>query len=144
MFYKFFILNYANPVVSLKCRILICFVYLAENYLLAFCVGDRKSEMLHLLNVLDVRRISSLEYLSVIFKTLGKSSLENLAMESILSLKSGGMYVFHVDSAGVRHFHIFFVTHLKYNFFQCVKMFQPCNLNFFIFSPFICLFGASS
>ncbi|CAA6658305.1 unnamed protein product [Spirodela intermedia] len=45
--------------------------------------------LLHLLNVLDMRRISSLEYLSVIFKTLGKSSLENLAMESILALKSG-------------------------------------------------------
>ncbi|CAA7394501.1 unnamed protein product [Spirodela intermedia] len=62
---------------------------IAENYLLAFCVGDRKKEMLHLLNVLDMRRISSLEYLSVIFKTLGKSSLENLAVESILALKSG-------------------------------------------------------
>ncbi|XP_078437473.1 pentatricopeptide repeat-containing protein At4g04790, mitochondrial-like [Wolffia australiana] len=62
---------------------------IAENYLLAFCVGDRKEEMLQLLNFLDVRHVSSMEYLSVIFQTLGKLSLENLAMDSFSSLKGG-------------------------------------------------------
>ena len=73
------------------------FISLAENYLLAFCVGDRKEEMLQLLSVLDVKHISSLEYLSVVFLTLGRSSLEKLATDSFLALRNGGMYERCVD-----------------------------------------------
>ncbi|KAF8016362.1 hypothetical protein BT93_H1769 [Corymbia citriodora subsp. variegata] len=59
---------------------------LAGNYLLALCESDRE-ELLHFLQVIDIRNISSLDCLTSIFTSLGKSKLDVLAEQFLLSLK---------------------------------------------------------
>ncbi|KAL9236357.1 hypothetical protein vseg_011038 [Gypsophila vaccaria] len=59
---------------------------LHENYLLAMCERDRK-ELLELLDVIDITRVSSVENAMVIFRSLGRMSLEAFAELFILVLK---------------------------------------------------------
>ncbi|XP_020103788.1 pentatricopeptide repeat-containing protein At4g04790, mitochondrial-like isoform X2 [Ananas comosus] len=60
---------------------------LAESYLLAFCESDRKTELLQFLEVLGIKKISSLKYVKSIFKSLGRLKLESFAERSLLELK---------------------------------------------------------
>ncbi|KAF5199267.1 Pentatricopeptide repeat-containing protein [Thalictrum thalictroides] len=61
--------------------------HLAENYLLALCETDRE-ELLQLLEVVDITKLSSLDYVSSIFKSIGRVSLEEVAEKFILALKT--------------------------------------------------------
>ncbi|XP_020269191.1 pentatricopeptide repeat-containing protein At4g21880, mitochondrial-like isoform X1 [Asparagus officinalis] len=61
---------------------------LAVSYLLAFCDTDRKDELLQLLEVVDILSISSLKYLSSIFRSLGRLQCEKLMKKFILALKT--------------------------------------------------------
>ncbi|OVA11163.1 Pentatricopeptide repeat [Macleaya cordata] len=61
---------------------------LAESYLLALCESDRNEELMKLLDVIDVTKVSSVDYLSNIFKSLGRRKLENFAEKFILALKA--------------------------------------------------------
>lgn len=63
---------------------------LAESYLLAFCDSDRKEELLQLLEVLDIRKISSLDHVATMFKSLGRLQLQKFAEKFILELKTSG------------------------------------------------------
>uniref|UniRef100_A0A6V7QU75 PROP1-like PPR domain-containing protein n=1 Tax=Ananas comosus var. bracteatus TaxID=296719 RepID=A0A6V7QU75_ANACO len=60
---------------------------LAESYLLAFCESDRKTELLQFLEVLGIKKISSLKYVKSIFKSLGRLKLESFAERFLLELK---------------------------------------------------------
>ncbi|KAK9673981.1 hypothetical protein RND81_12G203000 [Saponaria officinalis] len=59
---------------------------LHENYLLALCERDRK-ELLELLDVIDITRVSSVSNVNIIFRSLGRLSLEAFAELFILVLK---------------------------------------------------------
>ncbi|XP_026392488.1 pentatricopeptide repeat-containing protein At4g04790, mitochondrial-like isoform X1 [Papaver somniferum] len=61
---------------------------LTENYLLALCERDRDEELVKLLSVIDVTKVSSQDYLSNIFESLGKRELKNFAEKFILALKA--------------------------------------------------------
>nr|UPT48575.1 pentatricopeptide repeat protein AaPPR351 [Agave angustifolia] len=63
---------------------------LAVSYLLAFCDSDRKEELLQLLEVVDITRISSSKYLSSIFKSLGRLQFKNFTEKFIFVLKTPG------------------------------------------------------
>ncbi|XP_010906370.1 pentatricopeptide repeat-containing protein At4g21880, mitochondrial isoform X2 [Elaeis guineensis] len=63
---------------------------LAESYLLAFCESDRKEELLKLLEVLDISKISSFNHVATIFKSLGRTQLQKFAEKFILELKTTG------------------------------------------------------
>ncbi|KAM7261664.1 hypothetical protein ACFE04_020741 [Oxalis oulophora] len=60
---------------------------LLVNYLLAFCDSDQKAELLQLLNVVDITRISS-SCSASIFKALGRLSLDSFAEKFIFALKT--------------------------------------------------------
>ncbi|XP_058072693.1 pentatricopeptide repeat-containing protein At4g04790, mitochondrial-like isoform X2 [Magnolia sinica] len=59
---------------------------LAVSYLLALCETD-KEELLQLLEVVDMTKISSMEYVTTIFKSLGRLLLENFAEKFFLAFK---------------------------------------------------------
>ncbi|XP_021758797.1 pentatricopeptide repeat-containing protein At4g21880, mitochondrial-like [Chenopodium quinoa] len=63
---------------------------LHENYLLALCERDKKEELLHLLDVIDITRVSSLDNVACIFRSLGRLSLEAFAELFVLVLKDCG------------------------------------------------------
>ncbi|XP_077219866.1 pentatricopeptide repeat-containing protein At4g04790, mitochondrial-like [Tasmannia lanceolata] len=71
---------------------------LAESYLLALCENDREKELLQLLGVVDITRISSVEHLSTIFESLGRLLLENLAEEFILALRTSEAWAEDISS----------------------------------------------
>ncbi|KAM7261953.1 hypothetical protein ACFE04_021030 [Oxalis oulophora] len=60
---------------------------LLVNYLLPFCESDWKAELLQLLNVVDITRVSS-SCSSSIFKALGRLSLDSFAEKFIFALKT--------------------------------------------------------
>uniref|UniRef100_A0A803LYK2 PROP1-like PPR domain-containing protein n=1 Tax=Chenopodium quinoa TaxID=63459 RepID=A0A803LYK2_CHEQI len=62
---------------------------LHENYLLALCERD-KEELLHLLDIIDITRVSSLDNVACIFRSLGRLSLEAFAELFLLVLKDCG------------------------------------------------------
>ena len=64
---------------------------LTESYLLAFCESDRKEELLKLLEVLDISKISSFNHVATIFKSLGRTQLQKFAEKFILELKTTGI-----------------------------------------------------
>lgn len=66
---------------------LTCCFFLTESYLLAFCESDRKTELLQFLEVLGIKKISSLKYVKSIFKSLGRLKLESFAERFLLELK---------------------------------------------------------
>lgn len=59
-----------------------------ENYLLALCESDRKIDILQLLETIDIRKISLLDHLASIFKSLGRLLLESDAEKYILAFKT--------------------------------------------------------
>ncbi|XP_059659603.1 pentatricopeptide repeat-containing protein At4g04790, mitochondrial-like isoform X2 [Cornus florida] len=59
-----------------------------ENYLLALCESDRKKELLLLLDIVDITRISSPDHVATIFKSLGRLLLEPYAEKFILAFKT--------------------------------------------------------
>ncbi|CAO2835964.1 unnamed protein product [Amaranthus hypochondriacus] len=59
---------------------------LHENYLLALCEKNRKKEVLHVLEIIDITRVSSL-YIAGIFQSLGRLSMEASAEKFFLILK---------------------------------------------------------
>lgn len=61
---------------------------LAENYLLALCENNMEKELLQLLEVVDIVKISSMEYLTTVFKALGRLLLENILDKFILEFKT--------------------------------------------------------
>ncbi|URD71932.1 Pentatricopeptide repeat-containing protein [Musa troglodytarum] len=62
----------------------------AEGYLLAFCESDRKEELLRLLEVMDIWKVSSPKYIKSVFQSLGRLQLEALTEKIILQLKTAG------------------------------------------------------
>lgn len=63
------------------------------NYLLALCESDRKKDLLQLLEIVDVTKISPPFYVANIFKSLGRLMLESLAENLLLEFKICGMFV---------------------------------------------------
>lgn len=66
--------------------------WIAENYLLALCESDRKTDILQLLETIDIRKISLLDHLASIFKSLGRLLLESDAEKYILAFKTSGIF----------------------------------------------------
>ncbi|XVF77629.1 hypothetical protein PTKIN_Ptkin14bG0061600 [Pterospermum kingtungense] len=60
---------------------------LKENYLLALFESDRKNDLMQLLEIIDLTRISSVNLVAKIFQALGRLSLEPFAEKFILALK---------------------------------------------------------
>ncbi|XXG82968.1 hypothetical protein AAC387_Pa10g0838 [Persea americana] len=60
---------------------------LAENYLLALCKHDMQKEILQLLELVDVTKISSMKFLTDIFKSLGRLALESYVEKFILAFR---------------------------------------------------------
>ncbi|CAI9088502.1 OLC1v1022839C3 [Oldenlandia corymbosa var. corymbosa] len=58
-----------------------------QNFLLAFCDGDRKKELLPLLETFDIMEVSSMDDASKVFKSLGKLSLDSVAERFLLTFK---------------------------------------------------------
>ncbi|KAK8706080.1 hypothetical protein V6N13_049658 [Hibiscus sabdariffa] len=59
-----------------------------ENYLLALCESGRKEDLMQLLEVFDITRMSSMNQVAVIFKSLGRLSLDSFVEKFLLTLKS--------------------------------------------------------
>lgn len=67
--------------------------HVAENYLLALCESDRKKEILQLLEIVDIKKLSSTESKAKIFQSLGRLLLESVAEKFLLDFKICGMIV---------------------------------------------------
>ncbi|XP_068668087.1 pentatricopeptide repeat-containing protein At4g04790, mitochondrial-like isoform X2 [Aristolochia californica] len=59
----------------------------AENYLLAFCERDREKDILKMLEMVDVTKMSSTKYIANVFKSMGRLLLEDHAEDLIMALK---------------------------------------------------------
>ena len=65
-------------------------VYIAENYVLALCVSGRKEELLKMLEIIDITKVSSLESVAIIFKSLGRLSMAAFMEKFVLAFKACG------------------------------------------------------
>lgn len=89
-----------------------CSTHVAENYLLALCESDRKTELLQLLEIVDITKLSSPDYIANIFKSFGRLLLESFAEKFLVTFKTCGM-------------------HIKYQLYQFLSQgFSQKNLNF--------------
>lgn len=61
---------------------------LRENYLLALCESDRKKELLQLLEIVDIMKLSSPNSVANIFRSLGRLSLESSAENFLMAFKN--------------------------------------------------------
>ncbi|KAK9269514.1 hypothetical protein L1049_001289 [Liquidambar formosana] len=61
---------------------------LQESYLLALCDGGRTKELSQLLEIIDITKVSSVDYVASIFKSLGKQLLESFAEKFISACKT--------------------------------------------------------
>ncbi|KAE8734917.1 Tetratricopeptide repeat-like superfamily protein, putative isoform 4 [Hibiscus syriacus] len=60
---------------------------LKENYLLALCECGRKKDLMQLLEVVDITRISSMNQTAYVFESLGRLSLDSFVEKFLLTLK---------------------------------------------------------
>ncbi|XP_028761740.1 pentatricopeptide repeat-containing protein At4g04790, mitochondrial isoform X2 [Neltuma alba] len=60
---------------------------LRENYLLALCEGDRKKDILQVLEIVDMKKLLSTESKAKIFQSLGRLLLEPTAEKFLLDFK---------------------------------------------------------
>ncbi|CAL4890174.1 unnamed protein product [Urochloa decumbens] len=63
---------------------------IAESYMLAFAESGRKEDLITLLDLLDLMKVSGSKYISNIFKSLGKLELENYAEKLLQEMRSKG------------------------------------------------------
>ncbi|KAJ7948482.1 Pentatricopeptide repeat-containing protein [Quillaja saponaria] len=61
---------------------------LGESYLLALCESNRKKELIQLLEIIDITKLSSTEYVTNIFKSLGRLLLESYAEKLLFAFKT--------------------------------------------------------
>jgi hypothetical protein len=67
--------------------------HVAENYLLALCESDRKKELLQVLEIVDITKLSPPNLVANIFKSLGRLLLESFAEKFLFAFKTCGMFV---------------------------------------------------
>lgn len=67
--------------------------YVAENYLLALCESDQKKELLQLLEIVDIMKLSSTNSVANIFRSLGRLSLESSAENFLMAFKNCSMFI---------------------------------------------------
>lgn len=65
-------------------------VYIAENYVLALCESGRKEELLKVLEIIDITKVSSVDYVASIFKSLGRLSLASFMEKFVSAFKACG------------------------------------------------------
>jgi len=63
---------------------------IAESYMLAFAESGRKEDLIALLDLLDLTKVSGSKYISNIFKSLGRLELENYADKLLQGMRSKG------------------------------------------------------
>ncbi|KAG2648324.1 hypothetical protein PVAP13_1NG042515 [Panicum virgatum] len=63
---------------------------IAESYMLAFAESGRKEDLIGLLDLLDLTKVSGSKYISNIFKSLGRLELENYADKLLQGMRSKG------------------------------------------------------
>ncbi|OEL36115.1 Pentatricopeptide repeat-containing protein [Dichanthelium oligosanthes] len=63
---------------------------IAESYMLAFAESGRKDDLIALLDLLDLTKVSGSKYISNIFKSLGRLELENYAEKLLQGMRSKG------------------------------------------------------
>ncbi|KAL6629199.1 hypothetical protein ACP70R_028964 [Stipagrostis hirtigluma subsp. patula] len=61
---------------------------IAESYMLAFAESGRKRDLIGLLELLDLTKVSGSKYISDIFKSLGRLELENYAEKLLQEMRS--------------------------------------------------------
>lgn len=62
-----------------------------ENYLLALCECEQKEELLQMLKIIDITKLSSTVLAANIFKCLGRLLLHSFAEKLLVALKTSGM-----------------------------------------------------
>ncbi|XP_068499880.1 pentatricopeptide repeat-containing protein At4g04790, mitochondrial-like isoform X1 [Phaseolus vulgaris] len=62
--------------------------HIRENYLLALCESERTEEILKLLEIIDIKNLSSVESVAVVFQALGRLILEPLAEKFLFYFKN--------------------------------------------------------
>ncbi|KAG6526381.1 hypothetical protein ZIOFF_016364 [Zingiber officinale] len=74
--------------------------YCKESYLLAFCRSgsDRKKDLLQLLEIVDMGRISSPKCIECVFRSLGTLQLEDLAEKYFFELNTAGLWKEDISS----------------------------------------------
>nr|CAB3445493.1 unnamed protein product [Digitaria exilis] len=63
---------------------------IAESYMLAFAESGRKEDLIALLDLLDLTKVSGSKYISNIFKSLGRLELDNYAEKLLQGMSSKG------------------------------------------------------
>ncbi|CAD6248178.1 unnamed protein product [Miscanthus lutarioriparius] len=71
---------------------------LAESYMLAFAESGRKEDLVGLLDLLDLSKVSGSKYISNIFKSLGRLELENYAEKLLQGMRSKGCADHNISS----------------------------------------------
>lgn len=68
--------------------------HVAENYLLALCESDRKKELLQLLEIVDMMKLSPPNSANI-FRSLGRLSLESSAENFLMAFKNCSTFIKH-------------------------------------------------
>ncbi|KAK7324653.1 hypothetical protein VNO77_28384 [Canavalia gladiata] len=71
---------------------------LQESYLLALCESERKEEILKLLEIIDIKKISSAESVAKIFQAFGRLVLEPVAEKFLLDFKTSDNEADHITN----------------------------------------------
>jgi hypothetical protein len=91
--------------------------HVAENYLLALCESDRKKELLQVLEIVDITKLSPPNLVANIFKSLGRLLLESFAEQFLFAFKTCGMFVeYHsllFGDSDIREIDFFFFLVIK-------------------------------
>jgi hypothetical protein len=63
---------------------------------LALCESERKENILEVLEIIDIKKLSSVDSVAKIFQTLGKLLLEPVAEKLLLDFRTSGMIVIFI------------------------------------------------
>ncbi|CAJ1956790.1 unnamed protein product [Sphenostylis stenocarpa] len=77
-----------------------------ENYLLALCESERTEEILKLLRIIDIKYLSSVESVAMVFQALGRLLLEPVAEKFLFDFKNSDKEAFvgyHLQCAKVNY-----------------------------------------
>lgn len=75
-----------------------------ENYLLALCECEQKNEILLMLEIIDITKLSSTVLAVNIFKCLARLSLHSFAEKLLVAFKTSGMLMITINFYCPRNF----------------------------------------
>ncbi|CBI20513.3 unnamed protein product, partial [Vitis vinifera] len=86
---------------------------LTENYVLALCESGRKEELLKVLEIIDITKVSSVDYVASIFKSLGRLSLASFMEKFVSAFKAcGTLMIMYYGAEEISDFIFYYASNM--------------------------------